>query len=69
MNAANTTFLIISCVLVFFMTPGLAFFYGGLVSKKNVVNTMFSVFVICGVAVLLYAAVGYELSFNGILAA
>ncbi|MFT8425824.1 MAG: ammonium transporter [Liquorilactobacillus sp.] len=65
MNAANTTFLIISCVLVFFMTPGLAFFYGGLVSKKNVVNTMFSVFVICGVAVLLYAAVGYELSFNG----
>lgn len=65
MNAANTTFLIISCVLVFFMTPGLAFFYGGLVSKKNVVNTMFSVFVICGVAVLLYAAIGYELSFNG----
>ncbi|MFT8812018.1 MAG: ammonium transporter, partial [Liquorilactobacillus satsumensis] len=65
MNAANSTFLIISSVLVFFMTPGLAFFYGGLVSKKNVVNTMLSVFFICGIAVVLYAAVGYELSFNG----
>ncbi|KRL03918.1 ammonium transporter [Liquorilactobacillus oeni] len=65
MNAANSTFLIVSSVLVFFMTPGLAFFYGGLVSKKNVVNTMLSVFFICGIAVILYAAVGYELSFNG----
>lgn len=44
MSAANTTFLIVSSVLVFFMTPGLAFFYGGLVSRKNVVNTMLSVF-------------------------
>ncbi|MFT9452771.1 ammonium transporter [Liquorilactobacillus ghanensis] len=65
MSAANTTFLIVSSVLVFFMTPGLAFFYGGLVSRKNVVNTMLSVFFICGIAVLLYVAVGYELSFNG----
>lgn len=64
MSAANTTFLIVSSVLVFFMTPGLAFFYGGLVSRKNVVNTMLSVFFICGIAVLLYVAVGYELSFN-----
>ncbi|WP_057742630.1 ammonium transporter [Liquorilactobacillus capillatus] len=65
MNGSNMTFLIVSSVLVFFMTPGLAFFYGGLVSRKNVVNTMLSVFFICGIAVLLYAAVGYELSFNG----
>jgi Amt family ammonium transporter len=65
MSAANSTFLIISSVLVLFMTPGLAFFYGGLVSKKNVVNTMLSVFYICGLGILLYAAVGYELSFNG----
>lgn len=65
MNATNTTFLIISSILVFFMTPGLAFFYGGLVSKKNVVNTMLSVFVICGIAVLLFILVGFELCFKG----
>ncbi|MCP0887756.1 ammonium transporter [Ligilactobacillus sp. WILCCON 0076] len=65
LNAANSTFVIISSILVFFMTPGLAFFYGGLVSRKNVVNTMLSVFIICGLAVVLYVAVGYELSFNG----
>lgn len=46
MNAANTFFVIMSAILVLFMTPGLAFFYGGLVSKKNVVNTTFSVFII-----------------------
>lgn len=65
MDAANTTFVIISSILVFFMTPGLAFFYGGLVSKKNVVNTMLSVFVICGLAVLLFILVGFDLAFNG----
>ena len=53
LNEANTTFIIISTILVFFMTPGLAFFYGGLVSKKNVVNTMLSVFIICGLAVMI----------------
>lgn len=64
-NEANTVFLIMSSILVFCMTPGLAFFYGGLVSRKNVVNTMLSVFIICGVAVLLFCFVGYELCFNG----
>jgi Amt family ammonium transporter len=65
MNTANTVFLIVSAILVFFMTPGLAFFYGGLVSKKNVVNTMLSVFVICGLAIVLFVAFGYEMCFNG----
>ena len=65
LNGANTVFLIVSSILVFCMTPGLAFFYGGLVSRKNVVNTMLSVFIICGVAVLLFCFVGYELCFNG----
>lgn len=65
MNAANSTFLILSSILVFFMTPGLAFFYGGLVSKRNVVNTLLSVFMICGLAILLWLAVGYSLSFSG----
>lgn len=64
MNTVNTTFLILATILVFSMTPGLAFFYGGLVSKKNVVNTMLSVFVLCGLSVVLFIAVGYELSFG-----
>lgn len=65
MNTANTVFLIIAAVLVLMMTPGLAFFYGGLVSKKNVVNTMISVFIICSLAIVLFVAFGYELCFNG----
>lgn len=65
MNLANTSFMILSTILVLFMTPGLAFFYGGLVSKRNVVNTMLSVFFICGLAVVLWFLVGYSLSFSG----
>lgn len=65
MSAANSTFLVLSSILVLFMTPGLAFFYGGLVSKRNVVNTMLSVFMICGLAILLWILVGYSLSFSG----
>lgn len=68
MSAANSTFLVLSSILVLFMTPGLAFFYGGLVSKRNVVNTMLSVFMICGLAILLWILVGYSLSFSGNLA-
>lgn len=64
MNTVNTTFLILATILVFSMTPGLAFFYGGLVSKNIVVNTMLSVFVLCGLSVVLFIAVGYELSFG-----
>lgn len=65
MSLASTSFMILSSILVLFMTPGLAFFYGGLVSKRNVVNTMLSVFFICGLAVLLWFMVGYSLSFSG----
>ena len=64
MNLANSTFLILATILVFSMTPGLAFFYGGLVSKNNVVNTTLSVFVLCGLCAVLFVAFGYELSFG-----
>ena len=40
MNTGDTAFMLIATALVFFMTPGLAFFYGGLVRRKNVCNTM-----------------------------
>lgn len=65
MDGANTSFLVISSILVLFMTPGLAFFYGGLVSQRNVVNTMLSVFFICGLAIVLWIVAGYSLSFSG----
>ncbi|MFD0896680.1 ammonium transporter [Loigolactobacillus binensis] len=65
MNTTNTAFILMASILVLFMTPGLAFFYGGLVSRRNVVNTMLSVFFICGIAILLWVAIGYEISFNG----
>ena len=47
MDAGNIAFMLICSALVFLMTPGLAMFYGGLVRKKNVVNTMMtSIFII-----------------------
>lgn len=65
MNAANVLFVMVASILVFFMTPGLALFYGGLNEKKNVVNTFMSVYFICGVAVIMWIIVGYSLSFSG----
>lgn len=65
MNLANTAFILVASILVLFMTPGLAFFYGGLVSEKNVVNTMLSVFIMTGVAILLWVFLGYSLAFSG----
>jgi ammonium transporter, Amt family len=65
MDLASTGFVFISSILVLFMTPGLAFFYGGLVSKKNVVNTTMSVFIMTGLAIILWIVLGYSLSFSG----
>lgn len=63
-NTGDTAFVLISAAMVMFMTPGLAFFYGGLVRRKNVINTMMSSFFIMGVAMVLWIAVGYSLSFG-----
>lgn len=65
MNSGDTAFMIISAALVFFMTPGLAFFYGGLVRRKNVVNTMMGCVAIIGIATLMWCLVGYSLAFGG----
>lgn len=48
-----------------FMTPGLAFFYGGLVRRKNVVSTMMACAVIMGLSVVMWVLFGYSLSFGG----
>ena len=57
--------MMICTALVFFMTPGLAFFYGGLVRRKNVCNTMMACVAIMGLSVLLWTMFGYSLSFGG----
>ena len=54
MNAGDTGFMLICSALVFFMTPGLAFFYGGLVRRKNVVSTMMACAAIMGLSVVMW---------------
>lgn len=65
MNAGDTGFMLICTVFVFFMTPGLAFFYGGLVRRKNVVNTMMACAAIMGLSVVMWTLFGYSLAFGG----
>lgn len=64
-NGADTAWMMTSTALVLLMTlPGIALFYGGMVRKKNVLNTMASVVAICAVVSLLWFAVGYSLAFT-----
>lgn len=60
----NEVFMIISTLLVFIMTPGLAFFYGGLVEKKNSLTIMLQVFLAIGVVGLLWIFGGFSLVFG-----
>lgn len=64
MNAADTGFIMICAALVFLMTPGLAFFYGGLERRKNVVNTMMACAFIMGLVIVEWVAIGYSLAFG-----
>ena len=64
-NSGDTGFVLICAAFVFFMTPGLALFYGGLGRRKNVVNTMLSSLFLVGVSIVLWVLVGYSLSFSG----
>jgi len=63
-SGADTAWMLISTGLVLFMTAGLAFFYGGLVTSKNVLNTMMMSFIAFGFAGVLWAIAGYSLSFG-----
>ena len=65
MNAGDTGFMLICTAFMFFMTPGLAFFYGGLVRRKNVVNTMMACGAIMGLSVVMWTLFGYSLAFGG----
>lgn len=64
-NTGSTGFMLIATSLVMLMTPGLAFFYGGLVGRKNVITIMMQSFVSMGITTVLWYLVGYSLCFSG----
>ena len=63
-NYADVAWLLTSSCLVLLMTPGLSFFYGGMVGKKNVISTMLQSFICLGVVSLLWVTVGFSLAFG-----
>ena len=65
LNTGDTAFMLVATALVMIMTPGLAFFYGGLVSRKNVLTIMMQSYVSMGVTTILWVTVGYSLCFSG----
>jgi ammonium transporter, Amt family len=64
-NSGDTAFVLVSAALVALMTPGLAFFYGGLVRRKNFLSIMMQSFISMGVVTAIWVAVGYSLAFSG----
>jgi Amt family ammonium transporter len=64
-NAGNTAFVLVCAALVMVMTPGVAFFYGGLVRRKNFVAIMSQSFITMGVVTVVWVALGYSLTFSG----
>ncbi|MGE0771525.1 MAG: ammonium transporter [Cyclobacteriaceae bacterium] len=63
-DKADTAWMIVATAFVLFMTPGLSFFYGGMVSFKNVISTMLQSFIALGVISLLWYLVGFSLAFG-----
>ena len=64
-DTGNTGFMLVATSLVMLMTPGLAFFYGGLVGRRNVLTIMIQSFVSMGVTTILWYIVGFSLCFSG----
>jgi Amt family ammonium transporter len=64
-DTGNTGFMLVATSLVMLMTPGLAFFYGGLVGRKNVLSIMIQSFVSMGITTIIWYAFGFSLCFSG----
>ncbi len=64
-DIGSTAFMLLACSLVMLMTPGLAFFYGGLASKRNILGIMIQSFTSLGWTTVLWFIVGYSLCFSG----
>jgi ammonium transporter, Amt family len=63
-NSGDTAWLLVSSALVMLMTPGLAFFYGGLVRAKSALNTMMMSYIALGVVAIVWALLGYSIAFS-----
>jgi Amt family ammonium transporter len=63
-NHGDTAWVLAAAALVLFMTPGLAFFYGGFVRSKNVLGTIMQSFIVMGIVGVLWILVGYTLAFG-----
>lgn len=70
-NPADIAWILVATALVFIMTPGLAFFYGGMVHRKNIISTMIKSIVSAGIVTVIWVTYGYSMSFgdslNGII--
>jgi Amt family ammonium transporter len=63
-NGADMAWIIVATALVFLMTPGLAFFYGGMVHRKNILSTMMKSVVAAGIVSIIWVVVGFSLCFG-----
>ena len=63
MNSGDTAWVMISTALVMLMTPGLAFFYGGMVRRKNILSVLMQCFFILCLVSVLWVVYGYSLAF------
>ena len=63
-DKGDTAWMLVSSAFVLLMTPGLSFFYGGMINKKNVISTMLQSFVALGVISVLWVLVGFSLAFG-----
>src|ERR1700733_15180646 len=63
-DSGDTAWLLTATALVLLMTPGLAFFYGGMVTKKNVLSTMMQSFVCMGAITIIWVVFGFSLAFG-----
>lgn len=64
-DEGTSAFMMVCTMLVFLMTPALAFFYGGLSRRKNVVNTMIMAFSVIGIVGVLWVVLGWSLAYGG----
>src|SRR6478609_8433364 len=63
-SAGDTAWMLAAAAMVLLMTPGLAYFYGGMVNNKNVISTMLQSFIAMGVISVLWVVVGFSLAFG-----
>jgi ammonium transporter, Amt family len=63
-DSGDTAWMLVASALVLIMTPGLAYFYGGMVNAKNVISTMLQSFIAMGVISIVWVVVGYSLAFG-----